>query len=81
MEQLEKVVKGLQTAVDSDWMWRKADYIAMCCKDAIALINAQQERITELEAELGQRDYNAAVEMRQYCERYEPTYNPEDGSM
>lgn len=32
-------------------------------------------------AELGQRDYNAAVEMQQYCERYEPTYNPEDGSM
>ena len=23
----------------------------------------------------------AATEMAQYCERYEPTYNPEDGSM
>ena len=51
MEQFEKVVKGLQTAVDSDWMWRKADYIAMCCKDALALIRQQQERIKELEAE------------------------------
>lgn len=81
MEQLEKVVKGLQTAVDSDWMWQKADYIAMICKDAIALIKQQQERIRELEAWLGQLNYNAAVEMQEYCERYEPTYNTEDGSM
>ena len=51
MEQFEKVCKGLQTAVDSDWMLRKADYIAMCCKDALALIRQQQERIKELEAE------------------------------
>lgn len=28
-----------------------------------------------------QRDYEAAVEMTEYCERYESTYNPEDGSM
>lgn len=26
-------------------------------------------------------EYEAAVDMAQYCERYEPTYNPEDGSM
>lgn len=29
----------------------------------------------------GEREYEAAVEMTEYCERYEPTYNPEDGSM
>ena len=28
-----------------------------------------------------QRDYEAAVEMAEYCERYEPTYNADDGSM
>lgn len=28
-----------------------------------------------------QRDYEAASDMRDYCERYEPTYNPDDGSM
>ena len=28
-----------------------------------------------------QRDYEASIEMAEYCERYEPTYNPEDGSM
>lgn len=28
-----------------------------------------------------QRDYQAAVEMTEYCERYESTYNSEDGSM
>lgn len=35
----------------------------------------------EISEEPEQRDYNAAIEMQQYCERYEPTYNPEDGSM
>lgn len=34
--------------------------------DAVTLIKEQQKRIKELEAELGQRDYNAAVEMQQY---------------
>lgn len=28
-----------------------------------------------------QQDYEAATEMTEYCERYEPTYNPEDGSL
>ena len=28
-----------------------------------------------------QREDEAASDMRDYCERYEPTYNPEDGSM
>jgi len=26
-------------------------------------------------------DYERASDMRDYCERYEPTYNPDDGSM
>lgn len=26
-------------------------------------------------------EYEMAVEMAEYCEMYEPTYNPEDGSM
>lgn len=28
-----------------------------------------------------QQNYEAAVEMTEYCERYEPTYNEEDGNM
>lgn len=32
-------------------------------------------------SEQDQREYQAAVEMAEYCERYEPTYNAEDGSM
>ena len=31
--------------------------------------------------EQSQREYEAATEMTEYCERYEPTYNPEDGSL
>ena len=27
------------------------------------------------------QDYEAEVEMQEYCERYEPTYNDKDGSM
>lgn len=36
--------------------------------------------ITDDEQE-AQRDYEQSVEYAQYCEEYEPTYNPEDGSM
>ena len=28
-----------------------------------------------------QIEYEMAVEMQEYCEMYESTYNPEDGSM
>lgn len=38
---------------------------------ALALLKEQEAR----------RDYEASVEMAEYCERYEQTYNPEDGSM
>lgn len=35
----------------------------------------------ECPARKSQREDEAASDMRDYCERYEPTYNPEDGSM
>lgn len=47
----ERACQGLKTAVDSDWLWQRADFIAMCCKEALSLIRQQQERIAELEAE------------------------------
>lgn len=31
--------------------------------------------------DLSQVEYEMAIEMLEYCEMYEPTYNPEDGSM
>lgn len=42
--------------------------------------NALDLAIEALKAD-DQREYEAAVEMVEYCERYESTYNPEDGSM
>lgn len=38
MADREKVIKGLEEIVNSDWMWRKADYWALVCKDALALL-------------------------------------------
>ena len=40
-------------------------------------------RITEEASDNNDDDYSYETqsEMRDYCERYEPTYNPEDGSM
>ena len=40
-------------------------------KDVIALLKEQE----------AQHDYEASIEMTEYCERYEQTYNTEDGSM
>lgn len=42
MDKLEKVISGLEAIVNDDWMWKKADYYAGICKDAIALLKAQE---------------------------------------
>lgn len=41
--------------------------------DALALLKAQCKD--------EQREYEAAVEMTEYCESYESSYSAEDGSM
>lgn len=79
MEQFEKVCKGLQTAVDSDWMWRKADYIAMCCKDALSLIRKQQERIKELEAAIAEWEKFAPF-LYAHGMLHEPQKEDDDGT-
>ena len=44
--------------------------------NASTIIEAESYSEREL-----QRDYEASVEYAQYCERYEPTYDPETGAM
>lgn len=44
-------------------------------EDTLALLREKQAQ------QQAQRDYEAASELRDYCIRYEPTYNSEDGSM
>ena len=48
MFEKEKIVKGLETIVADDKMWRKADYYATICKEALELIQAQQADIDAL---------------------------------
>lgn len=77
----EKVIKGLEQF--------KADLKPFCGNhtdwekfDAgLALLKEHEDSITLLKEQEAQRDYEASVEMAEYCERYEQTYNPEDGSM
>ena len=45
--------------------------IGQTISDTLSLLKEQE----------AQRDYEASVDMMEYCERYEQTYNPEDGSM
>ena len=56
-------------------VWEKP--FVMSLDDRIA-VDKVLELLKEQEA---QRDYEASVDMAEYCERYEQTYNPEDGSM
>lgn len=37
----EKIIDGLKRIVDDDKMWRKADYYAMTCKEALEVIGAK----------------------------------------
>ena len=55
---------------------REPEY-CMCqmIEDTLTLLREQQAQ------QQAQREYEAASELRDYCIRYEPTYNPEDGSM
>lgn len=81
----EKVIKGLESCTTAGFgciknmecPYSAQRYGSHCVdymlRDALALLKAQEQE--------AQRDYEAAVEMTEYCERYEPTYNPEDGSM
>ena len=67
----ERACQGLKTAVDSDWLWQRADFIAMCCKEALSLIRQQQERIKELEA--------AQTARVMTLEEWENAHEPLDG--
>ena len=84
----EEVYKGLEQA---DAYFRSsfdAMYGTFACEKfrswtdaiehALALLKEQEPMMVEERAD---REYQAAVEMAEYCERYEPTYNAEDGSM
>ena len=75
----------------TDWMdedeyekWRKEEY----GRQAGSVYEANQMSLKEAEAiirrvaeEEQAQEYEAAVEYAEYCRLYEPTYNPEDGSM
>lgn len=56
--------------------------VCFCCtvRDEIESVAKTLEEIEQEEIE-AQREYEAAVEYAEYCKQYEPTYNPEDGSM
>jgi hypothetical protein len=57
----------------------KADKIYRICanEELVEIMNWLKEYIENEEGE----EYHTASEMREHCEKYEPTYNSEDGSM
>ena len=80
MTKREKVIKGLECCTTrkgcydcpyTDTGKATTDCKLISTKDALELLKEQEL----------QREYETAVEDQQYCERYEPTYNPDDGSM
>ena len=85
MEEAKDVLSMLPTidAIPVEWLEDKElDYRTTGDKmfsDAFAVVIGEWQK--KQEAQDRKRDYEAAVEMAEYCERYESTYNPEDGSM
>lgn len=51
MADREKVIKELEEITKSEWMYKRADYYQMVCKDALALLKEQQSAY-----ERGKRD-------------------------
>jgi len=84
MPDREKVINGLTCRLECGCM--NEDHCNSECpyledpracygldEDALALLKSQRQD--------ARRDYEAAVEMVEYCEHYEPTYDPETGAM
>lgn len=76
MTDVEKVIKGIECC-------RRGFCFACPYNDGVDdNVDCKQILADDtLELLKRQREYEAAVEMEQYCEKYEPTYNSEDGSM
>ena len=68
----EKVIKEFELFIK--------EFHPACTSEGVEL-DMFREVLSLLKEQEAQRDYEASVEMAEYCERYEPTYNPEDGSM
>lgn len=70
----QEAVKWLENLIDDIgqprgmYLW----HYAQALSEIITLLNSGNE---------AHREDETASDMRDYCERYEPTYNPEDGSM
>lgn len=81
MIEREKVIKGLECCPvycnpECPYYWNDiSDFTECQIRLHVYAIDLLEER------EQSQREYEAATEMTEYCERYEPTYNPEDGSL
>jgi len=72
MADREKVIKEFELFIK--------EFHPACTSEGVEL-DMFREVLSLLKEQEAQRDYEASVEMAEYCERYEQTYNPEDGSM
>lgn len=78
----EKVIKGLECCTNGEVCFSDCPYFKeMAMADGRCITAVQADALELLKEQEAQRDYEASVEMAEYCERYEQTYNPEDGSM
>lgn len=72
----EKMLDEMPTveAIPIEWINKYAN-------EHRAYIHAFAEMVACWYDEKEKREYEMASDMRDYCKKYEPTYNPEDGSL
>lgn len=75
----EAAGKWLREAKDRETAVRADAVLSFLCEVKLTLDAAPT--IIPAESSEEQREYEAAVEAAQYCEMYEPTYDPETGAM
>lgn len=67
--------------------WTNAGFLTVCCSNCgsqfheLEAVNYCPACGAEMECDDDDYDYERAVEMAEHERLYEPTYNPEDGSM
>lgn len=62
----------------AEWYWWMLRYVQGYTDSRVALVDWLKQNTNEYEK---LREYESSVEYAQYCEMYEPTYDPDTGAL
>lgn len=79
----DELIEFVENRYEITWKYDYDGGIKDACIDVLEKISTMPTVIpaSEEKEDTAKRDYEAAADYQQYCEMYEPTYDPETGAM